>query len=197
MGNTNLSNSQIKKLKTFNDKANKLINSSFYKECPKISLDLTFNKIANTEKFYLEHGVKLVNQEFVDAFVLTFRMFIQKNDPIALDNFVDFFNGLPVDNTYKITLGNIKSAIDKYLNENALTFLSEPITNRELMDINIYGDLSHINAKKREKLSKWVSDELDKDVNQFRFQQILSACCDDIADIKRLNQEVLSVYSSN
>jgi len=193
----NLSASQIERIKTFNDKACKLIDSTFYKECIKNKLDLDFTKFSNTDGFGLEHKVKLVDQEFVDAFVLTFRMFIQKIDPISLDNFVDFFNGLPIDKKYQSSLGKIKTAIDEHLDANALTFLSEQISNRELLDINIYGDLSHIDAKKRAKLTKWKSDELNKDVNQFRFQQILNACCAAIADIKNLNQEVLSIYSSN
>lgn len=139
----------------FTNKAKKLLNSSFVK---------SYQDNSGVD-FSWKHGDKpLINQrgpaqEKIDAFVLTFRFFIQKNEPISFFSMAEAFELDFVSDDLKKEFFDAKNHLNSYLDANTMFKIGEHITRRELLYVFIYGELSHSDKEKREKYSDWMSNE--------------------------------------
>ena len=98
------------------------------------------------------------NQENIDAFILTFRFFIQDNEAISIRNLQKFFDSNFVTNEEKNKFNAIRKSLNDFLSKSSnLIFKEENISNSLLMDTFIYGGLSHATKKKKEKFDLWMS----------------------------------------
>ncbi len=96
------------------------------------------------------------DEEMVDAVTLTLRMFIQKKEPISLRKMATAYDHLPVSPSLKEQFRQIHEAINEALDSPTYVAFNEvKITNREVQDIFLYGELAHVEDRKREVFETW------------------------------------------
>jgi hypothetical protein len=137
-----MSNSyDLTSLRLFNEKAEKLLNSRFRKYLQtkrKLSVEFTLN----------EHGLTtkrdLPDSEDIEAFVLTFRFFMQKREASSFRNLAKVYKELPISTELKQKYFDWRKALNEFLDKkiNCTAFGLTP-TNRQLVNIFIYGGLAH------------------------------------------------------
>ena len=132
-----------KSLKLFNEKADKLMSLGFTKKIFGEKSGFTFSAKKNGPVVFQRYGPE---SESIDAFVLTYRFFIQDNEKISFHNMSKIYDesGMTQDkiNAFK----NIRENINNFLNSNSIT---KTDTYREIQDIFIYGGLSHATETKK------------------------------------------------
>jgi len=116
--------------------------------------------------------------EQIDAFVLTFRLFIQDNEQFSFRWLANnATNDAGVSDDWKRGFSKARAEMNRYLDEYpALQTIIQndaPPTRRDIMNVFIYGDLSHVNDEKRALFSKWMSNPIIPGILQLEFIQIL------------------------
>ena len=148
--------SELSVLELFIDKTYKLENSGFVNKIRQeftldINIDLSRSDVSEVRSIR-------PNQENIDAFILTFRFFIQDNEAISIRNLQKFFDSNFVTNEEKNKFNAIRKSLNDFLSKSSnLIFKEENISNSLLMDTFIYGGLSHATKKKKEKFDLWMS----------------------------------------
>ena len=138
----------------FKEKARKLLNSSFVKSYQNNSgVDFSWKQGQAAE--VTQRGP---NEEQTDAFVLTFRFFIQKNETISFFNMSKAFESEIVPDEISEKFTEAKEHLNAYLDSNTMFKVGDYITRRQLLDVFIYGELSHTNEEKRKTYNKWMSN---------------------------------------
>ncbi len=164
----------IEILEIFNENADKLKNSRFVKwiESNALKVHMPVNpEIVKSNSF--------PDDEEIDAFVLTFRKFIQNNDN-SIRNISKIYNEFPLSQGLKDVFDRSRSNLNGYLDSSCRAKVVgekdlENMTSRELMDIYIYGFLSHNDPQKYKKYILIEKDELFKDFLWLEFNVILHA----------------------
>ncbi len=148
----------VRTLQLFNEKTAKLQRLRFTQymlEHGKISFTIsgqqTDEGFVNTIE---RHGP---DEEMIDAVVLTLRFFIQNNEPISLCNMGKLYDKLPVRSELVEQYRDARRKINELLDsETYLNLYGKQITLRDMQDIIIYGDLSHVKPKKRAVYESWM-----------------------------------------
>lgn len=141
-------------LKLFIAKANKLEESSFLKSIHnefRIGLKV---KVGNP----VEINSVRPQQESIDAFILTFRFFIQDNEAISLRNLQKIFESKLVTKSEKKEYDFIRTELKDFLSEGAKIEIKEDKpTNLEVMETVLWGELAHTNENKKKRYEKWMN----------------------------------------
>ena len=179
----------------FNEKADKLLSLSFVKELthPKTGILLSG---AKNEKGSLDLTVarKGPSRESIDAFVLTFRFFIQDNENSSFKNIASVYEKLDNDEFSKS--GFI--AARKYIND----FLDSPnglnishngrrLTNRDILETFVYGGLAHANEEKQKIYKEWMEFPPAAALFEAAFVLILGKILNAINYISIINEDVI------
>jgi len=141
----------------------------FIKKAEKLqSLSFTRSAIEAGFTWYLKEGETTKfettgpNSEQIDAFVLTLRFFIQKNEHTSFqwlaENVLDD-SGLSGD--WKQEFKRYRKQFNDYLDQLppiqvVVAGASSP-TRRDILNTFVHGDLSHTNTNKREALESWIA----------------------------------------
>jgi hypothetical protein len=179
----------IKSLRLFNEKADKLMGLGFSKKIfgEKSGFTLSAKKDAHVE--FQRHGPE---EESIDAFVLTYRFFIQDNEMISFRNMSKIYDKMGITQDNKKAFECIRETINTFLNSNSmLTIKDKKYTNREIQDIFIYGGLSHANETKKRIFDSWKKDQLIFEILENEFVWVLVNILNAIQEIARLNLNVL------
>jgi hypothetical protein len=131
--------------------------------------------------------------ESIDAFVLTFRFFIQNNEICSLHNLSRLYDTLCTNMELRNNFEEARSTINKFLGSGpqlGINFLGENLTYRKIMDIIIYGDLSHANKEKKVQLQQWMNSPLCSLIEN-ALVSALVIFYQYVNRIKRINAEVL------
>jgi len=110
-----------------------------------------------TISFRNEQGEGIIKQErrgpdeeAIDAFVLTFRFFIQNNEPTSLGNMEKFYLEAPIEPGLQQEFVNLRKEVNEYLDGSInISLNGEALTRRRLMEVFVFGGLSHANEEKR------------------------------------------------
>ncbi|MEP0071509.1 MAG: hypothetical protein ABJE79_02315 [Marinomonas sp.] len=161
----------------FTEKAKKLLNSSFVK---------SYQDNSGVDFSWEGGDVPLINhrgpnQEQIDAFVLTFRFFIQGNEQISFLSMAKVFKSDFVGDELRQKFIDAKEHLNNYLDSNTMFNIGGDITRRELLSVFIYGELSHSNKGKREKYNNWMSDQFLAAFMRNEFTSILFEVLDIIS----------------
>jgi len=113
------------------------------------------------------------DDENTEAFVLTFRFFIQDNETISLRNIKDIFHSDMVTEKEKNNFDEARNHLNTYLDGNTMFNINGMIKRRELMDVFIYGGLSHAKPEKKEKYDDWMRNAILAPFMQNEFSVIL------------------------
>lgn len=142
-------NKIAKAFRLFNEKADKLARLSFLDKMnhPDSGVSMSFNA---EEGEFIKEIRRGPEEEAIDAFVLTFRYFIQDNEATSFANMERFYLEAPLDSGLQQKFIAIRKEVNEYLNKPTnMKLNAETFTNRRLMEIFIFGGFSHANEEKR------------------------------------------------
>lgn len=178
---------EINALALFVEKADKLKNSNFVTrlvENSGVNLSAAVGKPTTVTR-------RGPDDENIEAFILTFRFFIQDNESISLRKIKNaFYSNLATEeekNNYK----EARNSLDQYLDGNTMFNINGMITRRELMDVFIYGGLSHANQKKKVKYDSWMGSSILAPFMQNEFSVIIYEVLNVIVFIRNQCESIL------
>lgn len=172
---------------SFMDKAKKLLSSTFAKEMTgQTGVDISWVK---SGQVVVHRGP---NEEFVDAFVLTFRFFIQTNESVSFRNMANSFELKFVNEQIRREFEKAKNHLNSYLDDNTMFNIGGFISRRTLLDVFIYGELSHSNPEKKKTYDSWMKDDLMAPLMKNEFRVILNDLLNVISFVGGLCEKVVS-----
>lgn len=174
----------------FNEKADKLVRLSFLDKMnhPDSGVSISFNA---EEGEFVKEVRRGPEEEAIDAFVLTFRYFIQDKEATSFANMEKLYLGAPLDPGLQKKFVTIRKEVNEYLNKPTnLKLNEETFTNRRLMEIFIFGGFSHANEEKR-RVYKTLMGSMGGLLFENEFLRILRDIHIAIAYMKSLNEEAL------
>lgn len=99
------------------------------------------------------------NKNDLDAFILSFRLFVQDNEPISLRNIHRLYEASSVPQDLKDAVTKACATLNSFLNSPMIMQWPDSAkTYREHFDIVLYGELAHMKVAKAELFQKWTSD---------------------------------------
>ncbi|MEM3573651.1 MAG: hypothetical protein QXJ62_05430 [Nitrososphaeria archaeon] len=185
-----MSNEDIKRLKLFNEKAERLSNSRFMQYIlnkGKISFRIIAKKgeEVKTEKV-------IPDQDAIDAFVLTFRYFIQNNERCSFGNLSETYEKPFVPEELRTEYFKVRQQLNEYLDsQSSIQIGEDALTRRRILDVFIYGGLAHANPKKKEVFDAWTRDPFTKGILEFHFANILVDVLKVIRYVAGLNEKLI------
>lgn len=185
----------IKALRLFNEKAEKLSRLSFIHKVIHPDSGVTISSQRRNDGFYEQnHERRGPEEESIDAFVLTFRFFIQDNEQISFRNMDKYYTKAPIEEGLKTRFAEVRKDINEFLDRSAeINFIynNELLTNRRIMETFIYGGMSHANEAKKELYDEWMKISFTKVVLEYEFTNIIAMIFKTILYIKTLNEQSL------
>ncbi len=184
-----LSNDDLRRLRLFNEKADKLRRSSFVAQ-------IFANETGVTISWSVDQPLSVervgASEEATDAFALTLRFFLQEGDGIKLEGMIDVYSRspLPVDRTEQL-----KRSFEHYRNWRdtpiGFNFRGVELTKWKVIDTVLYGDLAHANRKKHPLIEEWrQSKSVDQLINHF-FEEAVADLAQFIFFCRSVNEEIL------
>ncbi|WDE09367.1 hypothetical protein [Thalassomonas haliotis] len=170
-------------LKRYIEKCNKLEKSRFTE-----SLSKEFKLEINiTSGGPLETSCIRPDQDNIDAFVLNFRYFIQNNEPTSIRNLTQFFNSDLVTQEERSNFNLLRSNIKDFLSSSSnLAMFEKNFSHSDLMDVFIYGGISHATKDKAEKFNSIMEREDASEFFWHKFIIILSFMMQAIVYLKNM-----------
>ena len=96
------------------------------------------------------------NLEAVEAFLYTFRLFIQDRDGLSFREMERLYDSLPIASSFRDEVQRIRSEVNEYLDGlTPLRIYDTDVTRRELLHNWLYGHSAHLNPDKRRILKEW------------------------------------------
>lgn len=189
----------IKSLELFNEKAEKLARISFIETIFKYNSGVSIKISKRDNGLYdLIQERRGPLEEAIDAFVLTIRFFIQDNEPISLRRLAEIYDIAPIEKKLKEEFILLRNQINTYLDSNsaiAITINEEMLNHRKILDIVMYGGLSHANTEKKRKYDFWMKSPL-KAIIENDFVCSLTILFKAIKSICDLNKIVIETLDS-
>jgi len=190
----------IKSLELFNEKAEKLARLSFIETMFKYNSGVSIKISKRDDGLYdLIQERRGPLEEAIDAFVLTIRFFIQDNEPISFRRLAEIYDMAPIEKKLKEEFILLRNQINTYLDSNsaiAITINEEMLNHRKILDIVIYGGLSHANTEKKRKYDFWMKSPL-KAIIENDFVCSLTILFEAIKSICDLNKIVIETLESS
>jgi len=182
----------IKRLKLFNEKAERLSNSRF------MQYILKEKKVSFTIEAKKGGEVKTItvvpDQDSIDAFVLTFRFFIQNNERCSFGNLTKTYEKSFVPEKLRKEYFKTRKELNEYLDSPSSTNIKiedEVLTRRRILDVFIYGGLAHATPKKKKVFDSWMNKPIISDLLKFEFVNILIGILSVIKYVEKLNEKLL------
>jgi hypothetical protein len=160
-------NRQLDTLRAFNSKVDRLEQTRFWHRyenlTPNVIMkmeDVTFEKTGTASMAIIgriDAWLEEFDQDEVDAFVLTFRMFTQDNDRISLRRLSEIYaspwmSGGNAQECFEDARSTLNDRLDSAA---TLMFGNDQISVRQICDIVIYGGLAHTNEEKSTIFENW------------------------------------------
>jgi len=185
----------IKSLSLFNEKASKLSRLSFTKEIFKCSTGVTIKINRKNDGFYeLTQERRVPFEEAIDAFVLTIRFFIQDNESVSLRNIAKIYEVAPIELKLKEKFALLRNQLNQYLDSDSVISINvngEIFNHRKILDVVIYGGLSHANEQKKKQYDFLMKSPI-KALIENDFVYTLTTIFNTIYLISEINKIVLT-----
>jgi len=183
----------LKALELFNQKAEVLKNSRFMKFLLEKGSGLTMSQ---QEDLSFEIEPKWPDWDAINAFVLTFRFFIQDNEKSSFRNMAETYDGLPISQEKKELFKDARRQLNQLLDSPCpIVINGQAPTYDQIMRIIIYGQLAHRDEKKKATYDQWMSHPLLDPLLTNEFISILGHAMSIIAYVQKLNEEVIEELS--
>jgi hypothetical protein len=179
-------------MKLFNEKAEKLLNSSFTKnlEGSKLTISAKIKEAVKVERL----GPK---GESIDSFILTYRFFIQNNEVSSFGNFAKIYENLLIPKVFRDKFIESRNELNQFLDEPLnIEYNNEKLTRRKIHDVFIYGGYAHANLEKKKIYDAWMKFHI---LNEFlinEFVNIVAFVLNSILEVRSINEDVISILSS-
>ena len=186
-------NQIAKAFRLFNEKAEKLARLSFIEKIahPNSGVTISFKNLKEGGSTVTQER-RGPDEEAIDAFVLTFRYFIQDNEQVSFRNMEKHYLAAPINPALQQEFVNLRKEINDYLDEKvAVNYNNEDLTRRRIMDVFVYGGYSHANEEKRRLYKTWMNDPIVALFIENLFVTILADIHNAIAWIKDINERAL------
>lgn len=186
-----------KRLELFVEKAELLNSRSFTKYVVEHGVGLNMNWSVGGP---VQLTVKNPDAEATDAFVTTFRMFIQNNDKISIENVAKLVDrDSTLSENWKAQVIDVRQKVNAQLDSPSmceLTIDKDGIptrsTCRDIMETFLYGELAHTNEKKRLLYQTWKQDAFFFQFIENEFKSVLVDVLNAIFYVCDLNKLELS-----
>jgi hypothetical protein len=192
----------IEALELFNEKADKLRNLSF--------VSSLLSAKSGWQVLFQEGTVTTSNRygpgnESIEAFLLTFRFFIQDNEPTSIRmmarRYRRLHEGLLIPQELLENFDNARNWLLNYVNSDTPIKFSEAdtiamaLTRTEVFEVFIWGGLAHANKHKKKKFDSWREDsnQIIFPALEHEFVMILTHYLRAIRYARRLNNRVLAI----
>ena len=138
----------LRRMRMFNDKANDLRRSSFFRvmATTRTGIDMSWKK-GQPEPVASVRGP---DEEAIKAMILDLRFLIQK-DPQSLRSMADLYQRLPSTSAHRTKWIQVRDDINRWLDKEAqprIVYNGKTLTNRRLIDLVVYGQRSHTERTK-------------------------------------------------
>jgi hypothetical protein len=188
-------------LKLFNEKADKLLKSAFVEALASGQTEATISGHRQENgSFEISSKLRGPSPEAVEAFVLTFRFFIQDNETTSLRNIATIYEEIGDDDGFLSRFNSARNAINQFLdspNYVNVTFHNQTPTNRDVMETFIYGGLAHANPEKHQWFKAWMGFPLANVLFSLCFSSVLGQVLRAISFIQNLNEELIPKLESS
>jgi hypothetical protein len=112
----------------------------------------TFEIVGEVRSILDEH-----DQDDVDAFVLTYRMFVQKRDSVSIASLAKVYEMIWMPTEAAESFKEAKRAVNEYLESDTSLLDGEHVVKRnKLVDIILYGGLAHTEPAKVPTFDAWM-----------------------------------------
>lgn len=182
-------------LKIFNEKVVELLDSGFVKSISDPNAGVSISGERQEDgSFKTRSMIRGPSNEAIKAFVLTFRFFIQNNEKTSLHNISTLYDSNIIDSNQKKLFQSAKTEINKYLdspNPLNLTIYGNTPTNRQVMNVFVYGGLAHANPENYKTYKDWMSFPPTATLLQMCFNTILGNILQALDYIRQVNINTL------
>ena len=186
---------QISALKLYNEKSNELLELSFLKTITNPKAGVTISgHLKDSGEYEINSEIRGPSKEAIQAFVLTFRYFIQNNESISFKNISELYNVANIDAELKKQFESARIELNNMLDSSNfmnLKYNNEILSNRKIMDVFIYGALAHANPQKYRLYNEWMSFPPAAVLFQNCFNLILGHTLEAIVFVSRLNEKAI------
>jgi hypothetical protein len=143
----------LRRLRLFNEKADKLRRSGFVEQVFRPDQGFTIS-FGDGEPLIVER--RGADEQSTDALALTLRFFLNGRDGISLEQMRDLYEYLPLTDDEKIMVRQAFMDHRTMLHEPlGVNFLGSQLTRWMIVETVLYGDLAHANDDKRPALEDW------------------------------------------
>jgi hypothetical protein len=182
-------------IELFVEKAHKLAEFKFDEHVKRVGLNWRASRTENDD-WVLEFG--LPDEKERDAFLLTFRLFIQDNEPYSFQN-LGKLNDSSLSGDFTSELSKVLRVYFDYLSSHSVytvnLFEGRP-TREEMLKTVLYGGLAHTNNPARMKRFKdWSRDDIRANLLLQEFAAILVQVMAFIKYIANLGENELKLNS--
>jgi hypothetical protein len=191
------SEQQINNLKLFNEKAAKLQSCSFTQKAFNQETGVSI-LIKNEEQPLCKIERRGPDDEAIDAFVLTFRFFIQNNEKSSFGNMALTYEKLLISEENNLKFKEAYNHINDMLDSKSFFNVDgRVLTNRHILDTFIYGGLSHANENKKKEYDLWILNPFTNQYLTNEFVYILSNILKVIFFMRDLNNVIIEELKKN
>ena len=191
----------IEALELFNEKAGKLLNSAFVGALASGKTGATISgRRQENGLFEISPELRGPSSEAVDAFILTFRFFVQDNETTSLRNIAKIYDEIGDDDEFLSRFNSARNSINQFLDSPNLmniTFNNSTPTNGDVMETFIYGGLAHANRKKHQLFKAWMEYPPANVLFHLCFSNVLGQVLRAISFLKNLNEELIQESESS
>lgn len=139
--------------------------------------------------------------EETEAFILTFRFFIQDNERCSLRKLGDLAEKGELSAEWCSEVTEVRSALNDFLDSvppiRSSIGQTPPPSYRDILWFLVYGDLAHVNPERRDQLKKYTNPPLRRGFVTTQFHDVLYASLVAIREIEAVTRHELSGVSSS
>ncbi|HOW85045.1 MAG TPA: hypothetical protein P5119_06775 [Candidatus Aminicenantes bacterium] len=164
----------IELLKLFVERVEKLDGSSYIKTIRENHLKLSI------KASFVDRTIRFTNSapnsEYLDAFLFTLRLFMQKKDSISIVKTADMIEALNVSQEAKDRFFRQQNFLDKFLEEPSMIMIDgRAINNNELLETILYGYRGHLKISQPlyKQYKEWAANPIATNIVGFAFNNVL------------------------
>jgi hypothetical protein len=177
----------IARLELYNERAVKLEASSFLQSV--LDSRITLRLLEKPFRVVREGGPE---QDSMEAFVLSLRLFVQDRDGLSFRRIKNFYDKIAVSRQLKDEVGEICIRLNRYLDGSSPLVVNDySISRRELLTVWMNGELAHVNTKHRARLEEWTVKEDIRPFFQYEFETVITRVAGAVEAVRKVNDRAL------
>lgn len=175
-------------LNLYNKKTKKLLGLDVVRGFPPTG-DTARTKVEEQTSFIISP----IEGETLDAFILTYRLFIQKRERISIRKLKELYENSLIPKELKNKFNKLRNDLNQFLDGfTNISHNNHTFSRREIQNIFIYGDYSHLEEDKVRILDFWDNIPIFKSIiERGELTFILGVVVFFINEISKLNEETI------